>query len=62
MTKSQSQKILDLLKTQGEATNIELNQICFRYAARIHDLRNRGHNITSMAAKGGVWKYVYNAS
>jgi hypothetical protein len=37
-------KILDLLK-QGSVTNFELAEICIRYSARIHELRQAGYEI-----------------
>ena len=45
--------ILARLRT-GPATNVQLNQICFRYSARIHDLRSRGHKIVLERGEGGV--------
>lgn len=40
----QRKKILDRL-TQGPVSNIELAAICFRYSARIHELRKLGYDI-----------------
>lgn len=40
----QRKKILDRL-AQGPVTNIELAAICFRYSARIHELRKAGYDI-----------------
>jgi len=57
---TQTAKILRLLKAHGTVTNIELSRICFRYSARIHELRREGHNITSVHDKGSVWRFVYN--
>jgi len=42
---------------QGEATNIELNRICYRYGARILELRRAGYPITAEPAGRGVWTY-----
>lgn len=41
----QARKILALLKRKAKVTNRELNQICFRYGARIYDLRKLGYVI-----------------
>ena len=55
---SQTARILKLLKTNGSATNRELNRICFRYGARLHDLRREGWEITSVREKDGLWRFV----
>lgn len=58
---TQKQRILNTLKdhyTTG-VTNITLNSICFRYAARINDLRNDGYIIESKKSKGSVWIFYY---
>jgi hypothetical protein len=56
---SQTARILKMLKQQGELTNLELNKICFRYGARIYELRREGHKIVSVREKHGVWRFVY---
>lgn len=56
---TQCARILKLLKSKGEATNIELSRVCFRYSARIHDLRREGHSIVSVHDKGSRWRFVY---
>lgn len=33
-----------------------LNKICFRYGARIYDLRQKGHEIEKQSQRG-VWYY-----
>ena len=50
--KSQSKHILDWLKTHEGITAIEaLREFgCFRLAARVYDLRAKGHKIKSMKA------------
>jgi len=53
---TQKEKILNRLK-QGTVTNIELNDTCFRYGARIHDLKQSGHDIRSRRVKQGVWEF-----
>lgn len=55
---SQAARILKLLKANGEATNKELNRICFRYAARIHELRKEGHNILAVHEKDSLWRFI----
>lgn len=42
---SQKDRILARLQ-RGPATNRDLNQIAFRYSARIAELRDEGHHIT----------------
>jgi hypothetical protein len=56
---SQTARILKLLKAEGQATNGQLNKICFRYGARLHELRVEGHDILSVKEKGGLWRFVY---
>lgn len=57
---TQTQKILKLLKEapNNTATNEELNKICYRYGARLHDLRNAGHNIISKQVRKGLWAFT----
>lgn len=58
--RTQSEKILALLKERGDhgATNVELNKIAFRYSARINDLRKDGHDISAAHIKGSSWKFT----
>jgi len=56
---TQTARILNLLKANGEATNAQLNKICFRYSARLKDLRDEGHDILSIKEKDGLWRFVY---
>ncbi|MDQ0825375.1 hypothetical protein QFZ60_001548 [Arthrobacter sp. B2I5] len=56
---SHTARILKVLKTEGQATNHQLNKICFRYGARIHELRAEGHDILSVKEKDGLWRFVY---
>ena len=51
MTLSQKERILARLR-KGPATNRELNDIAFRYSARIAELRDEGHAIAWRAVKG----------
>jgi len=39
-------------------TNEQLNSVCYRYGARIHELRNQGHNITSEQITKGLWQFT----
>ncbi|MDR6794202.1 hypothetical protein J2X12_003469 [Pseudarthrobacter oxydans] len=54
---TQTARILKPLKTNGSATNRELNRICFRFSARIHDLRREGWDILSVREKDGLWVF-----
>ena len=56
---SQTARILNLLKTKKRVTNRELNRICFRYGARIYELRNEGHDIRTERVKDGLYEFVY---
>ena len=42
----------------GSATNVELNDICFRYGARIFELRRLGYRITRTPVSGGFCRYT----
>lgn len=55
---TQNDRILERLK-QGPATNRELNEIGFRYSARIHELRRDGYDITWAPVKGKPSLIVY---
>lgn len=57
---SQAKRILRKLKLQKTVTNFELNQICYRYSARIHELRDEGHLIDGpFRVSAGLNKYIY---
>ena len=49
-TPAQRERILSLLRSRGSAgaTNGELNAICFRYGARIFELRKAGYVIETL--------------
>lgn len=51
---------------RGPATNVELNAVCFRYGARIHELRRElrrtGLDIVRTARIGGVFTYALLAT
>lgn len=54
---SQGEMILDLLRL-GPATSSQLNAICFRYSARIHELRKAGYHISKKQITEGLWSYT----
>jgi hypothetical protein len=56
----QRQQILDLLIERGEqgVRNTELNKICFRYGARIFELRKLGHDIKTVKESDGLYRFV----
>ena len=58
-TTSQRAKILDLLKARGTVSNVELNKIAFRYSARLYELRQEGHRITTRPIRDGIVHYTY---
>lgn len=57
---SQKAKVLIALRAAGKkgVDNQALNAICFRYAARIKDLRDDGHHIKSVKLKGSHWIFI----
>jgi hypothetical protein len=57
---SQRDQILRLLSERDAAgvTNLELNEICFRYGARIWELRRKGHSISTKNRGEGVFLFV----
>lgn len=60
MAKTQKERIYDLLEERGEqgVTNIELNEICFRYGGRLHELRQEGCRIRTTKVKGSVFRFT----
>jgi hypothetical protein len=52
-------RVLAFLQDRGTCTNVELNAVCFRYGARILELRAAGHDIRTGAKSGGVVRYDY---
>ena len=58
--KSQEQKILSWLKQGRRLTPIQaLNKFgCFRLSARIKNLRNQGHNISTEIVKNGNTRFA----
>lgn len=57
--KSQRLRILDLLKSGQDITNVDLQRIAFNYTMRISELRKDGHRIVSTYEKPGVFNYTY---
>jgi hypothetical protein len=53
---SAKERVLARLRL-GPATNLELNDICFRYGARILELRQGGHVIETEPGDKGVFLY-----
>jgi hypothetical protein len=43
---------------QGPATSDELNALCFRYGARIFELRKRGYDIRTEQIGVGIYRYT----
>lgn len=64
MKLSQKERILQLLRTGEGVTNRELNDIAFRYSARISELRDEGHAIRWEQVKGtpGLTRYWLDES
>lgn len=54
---NQTQKILKKLKSKKSVKNYELNQIAFRYSARIKDLRDMGYQIETKREGLGVFSF-----
>jgi hypothetical protein len=43
---------------EGPATNVVLNGICYRYGARIFELKQQGYGIERDLVSKGVWMYT----
>lgn len=52
----QCETILAMLRERPR-TNVELNAVCFRYGARLFELRKAGHRIKSTRLHEGVWRF-----
>ena len=51
-------KVYDMLRS-GPCTNADFAQnYCLRYSARIHELKQMGHDITCKRVKGGTFRYT----
>ena len=57
---TQKAEILRLLEERGNdgATSRDLNNISFRYSARIKDLRDEGYQIKTEAIKKGLYRFT----
>lgn len=57
---SQKERVLEQLRQGGMwgVSNIALNKTCFRYAARIKNLRDDGHIIQTVKERNGVFRFV----
>ena len=55
------EEILALLQDRGHrgVANDELNHICFRYGARIYELRQQGYLIETVRFGEGLFRFVY---
>jgi hypothetical protein len=58
---TQAERILAMLEEAGPdgVANVRLNQVSFRYSARIHTLRQEGHVILTKHIKGPIYNYIY---
>lgn len=58
--KTQKERILDKLERAGDkgVSNIDLNQICFRYSARLKDLRDEGYQISTIRVKDSIFTFI----
>ena len=61
---AQREKILEILKERGQegVHNTELNNVCFRYGARIYELRKLGHRIKTVNEARGLFRFVLECS
>lgn len=55
---TQKQRVLNALRDAGPrgVLNSELNKICFRYGARIFELRRDGYDIRQQQVKKGLFR------
>lgn len=57
---SNREKVLQVLQDHKNVTNLQLNEICFRYGARILELRAQGYDIRTGPNRGGVVTYTFH--
>lgn len=57
--KSQYDRMLELFEREGSLTNLDLARICFRYSARVGELRKKYKIPPAEYVKPGVYLYVY---
>lgn len=57
---TQRERILNVLEDRGPAgvLNIELNNIAFRYGARLKELRDDGYRIRTSHVKKSVFRFT----
>ena len=57
---NQREKILNLLRERGRAgaSNRELNSFCFRYGARIWELRRAGYEVDTIREGNSRFRFV----
>jgi hypothetical protein len=55
--KTKKDRILDLLKRRKTVSQRELNDIAYRYGARLFDLRADGYRIATKIGKKGQFFY-----
>lgn len=57
---NQREKIVNLLRERGPtgASNRELNELCFRYGARIWELRRAGYDVVTLREGNGAFRFV----
>jgi hypothetical protein len=56
---TQKQKLVELFKERGTLSNFELNEIMFRYSARIWDLEREGYQFKTWHDPNNRQKYYY---
>ena len=56
----QRDKILGLLRERGSAGvgNRELNALCFRYGARLFEIRRDGYDVETICEGAGIFRFV----
>jgi hypothetical protein len=57
--KNAKERILEQFQYAITLTNVQLNEICYRYGARIHELRKEGHLIKKVRVDKGLFAYRY---
>lgn len=57
---TQAERILDLLERAGDkgVSNRTLNAVCFRYSARLKELRDQGYQISTAHIKESLFRFV----
>jgi hypothetical protein len=53
------EQVLAVLQAKRIVTNVELNDVCFRYGARLKELRDQGYDIVTGEKRGGVVTYEF---